>query len=41
MGKMDTNLMSVQTERKKVVRLTFPKLKDGMLRQKMLREEDP
>jgi hypothetical protein len=41
MGKMDINLMSVQIERKKVVRLTLSKLKDGMLRQKMLRVEDP
>jgi hypothetical protein len=39
-GKMDINIMSVQTERKKVVRLTLSKLKDRMLRQKMLREED-
>jgi hypothetical protein len=36
-GKMDINLMSVQIRRKKVVRLTLPKLKDRMLRQKMLR----
>ena len=40
-GKMNINLMSVQTKRKKVVRLTLSKLKDRMLRQKMLREEDP
>jgi hypothetical protein len=41
MGKMHINLMSVQTERKKVVKLTLLKHKDGMLRQKMLRAEDP
>jgi hypothetical protein len=35
--KMDINLMSVQTEGKKEVKLTLPKHKDGMLRQKMLR----
>jgi hypothetical protein len=32
--------MSVQIGRKKVVKLTLSKLKDGMLRQKMLREKD-
>jgi transposase-like protein len=37
---MDINLMTVQTRRKKEVKLTFPKLKDGMLRPKMLREKD-
>jgi hypothetical protein len=37
----DINLMSVQIRRKMVVKLTLPKLKDGMLRQKMLRAEDP
>jgi hypothetical protein len=36
---MDTNPMNVQTRRKKVVKLTLPKLKDGMLRQKMLKVE--
>jgi hypothetical protein len=36
---MDINLMSVHIERKKEVKLTFPKHKDRMLRQKMLREE--
>jgi hypothetical protein len=40
-GKMDTNLMNFQIRRKKEVKLTLPKLKDGMLRQKMLRVEDP
>jgi hypothetical protein len=38
--KSDINPMSVQIRRKKVVKLTLPKLKDGMLRQKMLRAED-
>jgi hypothetical protein len=38
---MNINIMSVQTKRKKVVKLTLPKLKDRMLRQKMLRAEDP
>jgi hypothetical protein len=38
--KMDTNPMNVQIERKKEVKLTLPKHKDGMLRQKMLRAED-
>ena len=33
--------MSVQIGIKKVVKLTLPNLKDGMLRQKMLRAEDP
>jgi hypothetical protein len=37
---MDTNPMNVQIERKEV-KLTLPKHKDGMLRQKMLRVEDP
>jgi hypothetical protein len=32
--------MNVQTERKRVVKLTLPKHKDGILRHKMLREED-
>ena len=32
--------MSVQIRRNMVVKLTFPKIKDGMLRQKMLREKD-
>jgi hypothetical protein len=38
--KSGINPMSVQIGRKKVVRLTLPKLKDEMLRQKMLRAED-
>jgi hypothetical protein len=38
---MDTNPMNVQIERKKEVKLTLSKHKDGMLRQKMLRAEDP
>jgi hypothetical protein len=38
--KMDTNLMIVQTRRKKEVKLTLSKHIDGMLRQKMLRAED-
>jgi hypothetical protein len=33
--------MSDQIRRKMVVKITFMKLKDGILRQKMLREEDP
>jgi hypothetical protein len=37
---MDTNPMNVQIKRKMVVKLTLPKHKDGMLRQKMLRAED-
>jgi hypothetical protein len=37
----DINPMSVQIRRKMVVKLTLLKLKDGMLRQKMLRAEDP
>jgi hypothetical protein len=32
--------MNVQIERKKEVKLTLPKHKDEMLRQKMLRAED-
>jgi hypothetical protein len=40
MEKMDTNLMNVQIGRKKVVKLTLPKHRDKMLRQKMLRAED-
>jgi hypothetical protein len=38
---MDINLMSVQTERRKVVKLTLSKLKDEILRQRMLTVEDP
>jgi hypothetical protein len=34
------NPMSVQIRKKMVVKLTLPKLKDRMLSQKMLREED-
>jgi hypothetical protein len=37
MEKLDINPMSVQIRRKMVVKLTLPKLKDGMLRQKMVR----
>jgi hypothetical protein len=37
---MDTNLMNVQIRRKKEVKLTLPKHRDGMLRQKMLKVED-
>jgi hypothetical protein len=37
---MGINLMNVQIRRKKVVKLTLPKHKDGMLRQKMLKAED-
>ena len=33
--------MNVKIERKKEVKLTFMKHKDGMLKQKMLRVEDP
>jgi hypothetical protein len=36
---MDTSLMSAQTKRKKVVRLTLPNHKDEMLRQRMLKVE--
>jgi hypothetical protein len=39
--KYDIDPMSVQIRRKMVVKLTLSKLKDGMLRQKMLRVEDP
>jgi hypothetical protein len=38
--KSDINPMSVQIRRRMVVKLTFPKLKDRMLRKKMLRVED-
>jgi hypothetical protein len=38
---MDTNPINVQIERKKEVKLTLPKKKDGMLRQNMLKAEDP
>jgi hypothetical protein len=38
--KMDTNPMNVYIERKKEVKPTLPKHKDGILRQKMLRVED-
>ena len=38
--KSDINLMSVQIGRKMVVKLTFPRLKDRMLRQRMLRAEN-
>jgi hypothetical protein len=37
---MDTNLMNVQIRRKKEVRLTLPKNRGGMLRQRMLKAED-
>jgi hypothetical protein len=40
-GKTNIDLMSVQIGRKKVVKLTLSKLKDRMLRLKMLRVEDP
>jgi hypothetical protein len=40
-GKSDINIMSVQIRRRKVVRLTLLKLKDEMLRQRMLMVEDP
>ena len=40
MEKMDTNPMNVQIERKKEVKLTLLKHKHGILRQRMLREED-
>ena len=39
--KSDINHMSVQIRRNKAVKLTLPNLKDGMLRQKTLRAEDP
>jgi hypothetical protein len=39
-GKVDTNLMNVQIRRKKVVRLTLPKHRGRMLRQRMLKAED-
>jgi hypothetical protein len=38
--KSDINPMSVQVRKRMVVKLTFLKLKEGMLRQKMLREKD-
>jgi hypothetical protein len=38
--KLDINLMSIQIGRNMVVKLTFPRLKDEMLRQRMLRVED-
>jgi hypothetical protein len=38
--KSDINPMSVQIGRNMVVKFTLPKIKDGMLRQKMLRAED-
>jgi hypothetical protein len=41
MERLDINIMNVQIERKKLVKLTLPNLKDGMLRKKMLRAEDP
>jgi hypothetical protein len=41
MEKSDTNPMSVHIGRKRMVKLRFPNLKGGMLRNKMLREEDP
>ena len=37
---MGTSLMSVQTKRRKVVKLTSPKHRGEMLRQKMLKVED-
>jgi hypothetical protein len=37
---MDTNLMNVEIRRKKEVRLTLPKHKGRMLRQRMLKVED-
>jgi hypothetical protein len=37
---MDTNPMNVQIRRKKEVKLTLSKHRDGMLRQKMLKVED-
>jgi hypothetical protein len=40
MEKSDINPMSVQIRRNMVVKLTLPKLKDEMLRQKTLRAED-
>jgi hypothetical protein len=40
MGKTNINPMSIQIRRSKVVKLSLPKLKDGMLRQKMLRAKD-
>jgi hypothetical protein len=39
--KSDINPMSVQIGRKMEVKLTFLKLKDGMLRQNTMRVEDP
>ena len=39
--KLDIDPMSVRKGRNMVVRLTLPKLKDGMLRQKTLRVKDP
>jgi hypothetical protein len=39
--KSDINPMSVHIGRNMVVKLTLPKLKDKMLRQKTLRAEDP
>jgi hypothetical protein len=41
MEKSDINPMSVQIRRNMVVKLTLMNLKDGMLRQKMLRAKDP
>jgi hypothetical protein len=38
--RMDTSLMNVQIRRKKVVKLTSPKHRGRMLRQKMLKVED-
>jgi hypothetical protein len=37
---MGTSLMSVQIKRREVEKLTSPKHRDGMLRQKMLKVED-
>jgi hypothetical protein len=39
--KLDINPISVQIERKIVVKLTLPKLKEKIFRQKTLRVEDP
>jgi hypothetical protein len=38
--KMDINPMNAQIKGKKVVKLTLPKHKDGMLRWRMLKAED-
>ena len=40
MERSDINIMNVQIKIKKEVKLTLPKHKGGMLRQRMLKAED-